>query len=154
MLCEQLYILVCFSQLSLLFRKYLYDIIAWIIMTCAIVIFLSFIYSFLITLFISTLIWKSLSIKIFLYCCMLIWTQISDYTCTTLFWDRCKWLKILIHRYREVGDSWFLQCVAMCFVSLVSKHPLQLNDVVQPAGRSWPSDKSILCIYDVYEWWQ
>lgn len=58
------------------------------------------------------------------------------------------------NRYREVGDSWFLQCVAMCFVSLVSKHPLQLNDVVQPAGRSWPSDKSILCIYDVYEWWQ
>lgn len=111
-------------------------------------------FSFLITLFISTLIWKSLSIIIFLYCCMLIWSQISDYTCTTLFWDRCKWLKILIHRYREVGDSWFLQCVAMCFVSLVSKHPLQLNDVVQPAGRSWPSDKSILCIYDVYEWWQ
>lgn len=87
--------------------------------------------------------WKSLSIIIFLYCCMLIWSQISDYTCTTLFWDRCKWLKILIHRYREVGDSWFLQCVAMCFVSLVSKHPLQLNDVVQqtPRNSAWKQRK-------------
>lgn len=58
------------------------------------------------------------------------------------------------NRYRGVGDSWSLQCVAMCSVSLVSKHPSQLIDVVQPAGRSWPSDKSTLCIYDVYKWWQ
>lgn len=85
---------------------------------------------------------------------MLIGSQMSDNTCTTLYQGMCKWLVILIHRYRGVGDSWSLQCVAMCSVSLVSKHPSQLIDVVQPAGRSWPSDKSTLCIYDVYKWWQ